>query len=187
MTVSERRIRRSETVIDWTGEADARMWNPISILLDASEMGRCLILHYSRYRRRLMESGVQIWVPSSGMRGSGAGHARLVCRSRVHGLSRVTEEICGPALSRVSGLFKDRFQDGILARAHSIRGSGHTIDRVVRSSLPKTVTHLSASQRPMRPSFGGSALCAVYQGRRSSQGDRDTQRDLNIALMNELA
>src|SRR5882724_4893622 len=156
--VSERRIMALRNGHDWTGEADATalLESDLHLAMDASEMADAsffiITVPTPIDGERRPDLGAVIGACEAVGRVIRPGSV-VVLESTVY--PGVTEEICGPALSRVSGLVQGiDFKMGYSPERINPGDREHTIDRVVKVvSAEDTVTHLSASQRPMRPSF----------------------------------
>ncbi len=101
----------------------------------------------------------------------------------------VTEEICGPLLEQASGLRQgieftlgyspERINPG--DREHRLE----TITKIVAGSDPATLARLVAIYGPV--ARGGLHLAPSIKVAETAKVIENTQRDLNIALMNELA
>jgi UDP-N-acetyl-D-galactosamine dehydrogenase len=101
----------------------------------------------------------------------------------------VTEEICGPLLARISGLRQgidfglgyspERINPG--DREHRLE----TITKVIAADSPATLARLEAVYGPIVPA--GLYKAASIKVAEAAKVIENTQRDLNIALMNELA
>jgi UDP-N-acetyl-D-galactosamine dehydrogenase len=101
----------------------------------------------------------------------------------------VTEEICGPLLARISGLRQgidfglgyspERINPG--DREHRLE----TITKVIAADGPATLARLEAVYGPIVQA--GLHKAASIRVAEAAKVIENTQRDLNIALMNELA
>ncbi len=100
-----------------------------------------------------------------------------------------TEEICGPALERASGLTAGRdFFLGYSPERINPGDHEHTIDKVIKIVAAQDAPALDR----VAAVYGAVALSGVYRApsikvAEAAKVIENTQRDLNIALMNELA
>lgn len=101
----------------------------------------------------------------------------------------VTEEICGPVIARVSGLKQGvDFNMGYSPERINPGDREHTIDRVVKvvsGDSPGTLERVAAA-------YGAIVRAGIHRApcikvAEAAKVIENTQRDLNIALMNELA
>jgi UDP-N-acetyl-D-galactosamine dehydrogenase len=100
----------------------------------------------------------------------------------------VTEEICGPVLSKVSGLARSDFKLGYSPERINPGDKEHTLERitkVVSGEDAQTLERVSAA-------YAGIIQAGVHRApsikvAEAAKVIENTQRDINIALMNELA
>ncbi len=100
----------------------------------------------------------------------------------------VTEDICGPILERRSGLRRGDFKLGYSPERINPGDKEHTLERitkVVSGEDPQTLERVAAA-------YGAIVDAGVYRApsirvAEAAKVIENTQRDLNIALMNELA
>src|SRR6516225_7622684 len=100
----------------------------------------------------------------------------------------VTEEICGPVLSKVSGLARSDFKLGYSPERINPGDKEHTLERitkVVSGEDAPTLERVAAA-------YGAIVTAGVHRApsikvAEAAKVIENTQRDLNIALMNELA
>ena len=101
----------------------------------------------------------------------------------------VTEDICGPILARVSGLAQGKdFKLGYSPERINPGDKEHTLERIVKvvsGEDPATLERVAAA-------YGGIIEAGVFRAASIKVAEaakviENTQRDLNIALMNELA
>jgi len=101
----------------------------------------------------------------------------------------VTRDICGPILARVSGLTQGRdFKLGYSPERINPGDKEHTLERIVKvvsGEDPATLERVAAA-------YGGIIDAGVHKATSIEVAEaakviENTQRDLNIALMNELA
>ena len=101
----------------------------------------------------------------------------------------VTEEICGPVIARVSGLVQGRdFNMGYSPERINPGDRDHTIDRIVKvvsGDTQETMERVAAVYGLIVPAGIHHAPCIRVA--EAAKVIENTQRDLNIALMNELA
>jgi UDP-N-acetyl-D-galactosamine dehydrogenase len=100
----------------------------------------------------------------------------------------VTEEICAPLLARTSGLARADFRVGYSPERINPGDRAHTLERiakVVSAEDPATLDRLAAV-------YGAVVQAGVHRApsirvAEAAKVIENTQRDINIALMNELA
>ncbi|MBX3262846.1 MAG: nucleotide sugar dehydrogenase [Labilithrix sp.] len=100
----------------------------------------------------------------------------------------VTEDICGPELAKVSGLAREDFKLGYSPERINPGDKEHTLERitkVVSGEDAETLERVSAA-------YGAIIDAGVHRApsikvAEAAKVIENTQRDLNIALMNELA
>ncbi len=100
----------------------------------------------------------------------------------------VTEEVCGPILAQVSGLARDQFRLGYSPERINPGDKVHRLETIVKivaaeddASLDRVAdTYQAILERPVHraPTIKVAEAAKVIE---------NTQRDINIALMNELA
>jgi UDP-N-acetyl-D-glucosamine/UDP-N-acetyl-D-galactosamine dehydrogenase len=100
-----------------------------------------------------------------------------------------TEEVCIPVLERSSGLrWKDGFFVGYSPERINPGDREHTLTRVVKvvaGDTPRTLERVATLyERVVQP---GVHRCSSIKAAEACKVIENTQRDLNIALMNELA
>jgi UDP-N-acetyl-D-galactosamine dehydrogenase len=100
----------------------------------------------------------------------------------------VTEEVCGPILERVSGLPRTAFKLGYSPERINPGDKEHTLERitkVVSGEDPVTLERVAST-------YGAIISAGVHRApsikvAEAAKVIENTQRDINIALMNELA
>jgi UDP-N-acetyl-D-galactosamine dehydrogenase len=100
----------------------------------------------------------------------------------------VTEEVCGPILSKISGLARSDFKLGYSPERINPGDHEHTLERIVKvvsGEDPATLERVAAT-------YGAIIDAGVHKAQSIKVAEaakviENTQRDLNIALMNELA
>ncbi|MCA1597213.1 MAG: nucleotide sugar dehydrogenase, partial [Chloroflexi bacterium] len=101
----------------------------------------------------------------------------------------VTEEICGPVLERASGLRQGiDFKLGYSPERINPGDREHTLDRIIKvvsGEDPATLERVSAVYSAIVPA--GLHKAPSIKVAEAAKVIENTQRDLNIALMNELA
>lgn len=100
----------------------------------------------------------------------------------------VTEEICGPRLARASGLERHQFKLGYSPERINPGDREHTLERIVKVVAGEdagTLERVAAAYASIVPA--GVYRAASIQVAEAAKVIENTQRDLNIALMNELA
>ena len=101
----------------------------------------------------------------------------------------VTEEICGPVLERVSGLRRGRdFKLGYSPERINPGDREHTLERIVKvvsGEDAETLDRVAAVYSAIVPA--GIHKAPSIKVAEAAKVIENTQRDLNIALMNELA
>lgn len=190
--VNERRIAALRNGYDWTGEADSAelVGAKLQFTSDASEMAAASFFI------------ITVPTPIDGDRrpdlsaviGACEAVGRVIRPGAVVVLEStvypgVTEEICGPVIARVSGLVQGvDFNMGYSPERINPGDREHTIDRVVkvvsadnRDSLERVVATYGA----IIPA--GIHCAPQIRVAEAAKVIENTQRDLNIALMNELA
>ncbi len=101
----------------------------------------------------------------------------------------VTEEICGPAIERVSGLKQGRdFWLGYSPERINPGDTAHTLERVIKVVSGEDADTLERVAR----TYGAIVPAGIHRApnirvAEAAKVIENTQRDLNIALMNELA
>jgi UDP-N-acetyl-D-galactosamine dehydrogenase len=101
----------------------------------------------------------------------------------------VTEEICGPILARVSGLTQGKdFKLGYSPERINPGDKEHTLERIVKVVSGED----AATLERVAAAYGGIIEAGVFRAASIKVAEaakviENTQRDLNIALMNELA
>ena len=100
----------------------------------------------------------------------------------------VTEDICGPILAKTSGLDRAQFKLGYSPERINPGDKEHTLERitkVVSGEDPATLERVAAA-------YGAIIQAGVFKAQSIKVAEaakviENTQRDLNIALMNELS
>jgi UDP-N-acetyl-D-glucosamine/UDP-N-acetyl-D-galactosamine dehydrogenase len=100
----------------------------------------------------------------------------------------VTEDICAPILQKISGLARSDFKLGYSPERINPGDKEHTLERitkVVSGEDPATLDRVAAA-------YGAIIEAGVYRAQSIKVAEaakviENTQRDINIALMNELA
>src|SRR3954469_21718942 len=101
----------------------------------------------------------------------------------------VTEEICGPILAKVSGLTQSKdFKLGYSPERINPGDTEHTLERIVKVVSGEDAETLDR----VAQAYGGIIDAGVHRApsikvAEAAKVIENTQRDLNIALMNELA
>jgi UDP-N-acetyl-D-galactosamine dehydrogenase len=99
----------------------------------------------------------------------------------------VTEELCVPAMERVSGLtWKQDFVVGYSPERINPGDREHTVDRIVKvvsGDSPETTDRVSALYE--RVTTGGTFRAASIKAAEGAKAIENAQRDVNIAFMNE--
>jgi len=101
----------------------------------------------------------------------------------------LTEEICGPILARKSGLMCGLdFKLGYSPERINPGDTEHTLERIIKvvsGQDPETAERIAAAYRAVVPA--GIHMAPSIKVAEAAKVLENTQRDLNIALMNELA
>jgi UDP-N-acetyl-D-galactosamine dehydrogenase len=190
--VNDRRITALKAGHDWTGEADRAdlVGAKLRFTSDASELAAASFFIITVPTpidgdRRPDLSAVVGACEIIG-RVSRPG-AVIVLESTVY--PGVTEEICGPVIARVSGLVQGRdFNMGYSPERINPGDREHTIDRIVKivsGDTQETMERVAAAYALIVPAGIHRAPCIRVA--EAAKVIENTQRDLNIALMNELA
>jgi UDP-N-acetyl-D-galactosamine dehydrogenase len=100
----------------------------------------------------------------------------------------VTEEICGPILEKVSGLPRSDFRLGYSPERINPGDTEHTLERIVKVVSGEDEATLDR----VATAYGAVVTAGVHRAESIKVAEaakviENTQRDLNIALMNELA
>jgi UDP-N-acetyl-D-galactosamine dehydrogenase len=100
----------------------------------------------------------------------------------------VTEEICGPILARVSGLARDRFSLGYSPERINPGDPVHRLETITKVVSGEDVATLERVAR----AYGAIVDAGIHRApsikvAEAAKVIENTQRDINIALMNELA
>ena len=116
----------------------------------------------------------------------GARRPLVVFESTVY--PGVTEELCVPAMERVSGLkWKDDFVVGYSPERINPGDREHTVDRIVKvvaGDGPETTDRVAAIYG--RVTTGGTFRAASIKAAEGAKAIENAQRDVNIAFMNEV-
>jgi UDP-N-acetyl-D-galactosamine dehydrogenase len=100
----------------------------------------------------------------------------------------VTEEICGPVLARVSGLERGAFKLGYSPERINPGDREHTLERIVKVvSGEDDATLARVASTYDRVVSAGVHRASSIKVAEAAKVIENTQRDINIALMNELA
>lgn len=190
--VNERRIDALKSGHDWTGEAARAELLETNLVFtsDASEMAAASFFI------------ITVPTPIDGDRrpdlgavvGACEAVGRVIRRGAVVVLEStvypgVTDEICGPVIARVSGLTQGvDFNMGYSPERINPGDREHTIERVIKvvsGDNEGTLARVAAA-------YGAIILAGVHRApsikvAEAAKVIENTQRDLNIALMNELA
>ena len=100
----------------------------------------------------------------------------------------VTEDVCAPILSRVSGLSRDQFRLGYSPERINPGDKQHTLEttvKVVSGEDEATLERVARAYAAIIPA--GVHRAPSIKVAEAAKVIENTQRDLNIALMNELA
>src|SRR6185436_11796725 len=100
----------------------------------------------------------------------------------------VTEDICGPLLARVSGLARSEFRLAYSPERINPGDPEHTLERVVKVVAAEDEATLAR----VASVYGATVDAGIHRApsikvAEAAKVIENTQRDLNIALMNELA
>src|SRR5512139_2784256 len=100
----------------------------------------------------------------------------------------VTEEVCAPLLEKVSGLARSDFRLGYSPERINPGDTEHTLERIVKVVSGEDEATLDRVAR----AYGTVVTAGVHRAQSIKVAEaakviENTQRDLNIALMNELA
>ncbi len=100
----------------------------------------------------------------------------------------VTEDICGPVLAKVSGLDRKDFKLGYSPERINPGDKEHTLERIVKVVSGEDAETLER----VASAYGGIIDAGVHRApsikvAEAAKVIENTQRDINIALMNELA
>jgi UDP-N-acetyl-D-glucosamine/UDP-N-acetyl-D-galactosamine dehydrogenase len=100
----------------------------------------------------------------------------------------VTEEVCGPILEKVSGLSRSDFHLGYSPERINPGDTEHTLERIVKVVSGED----DATLDRVASAYGAVVTAGVHRApsikvAEAAKVIENTQRDLNIALMNELA
>jgi len=100
----------------------------------------------------------------------------------------VTEDICGPILARVSGLARSDFKLGFSPERINPGDKEHTLERIVKvvsGEDDATVERVATAYNSIIEA--GVHRATSIRVAEAAKAIENTQRDINIALMNELA
>jgi UDP-N-acetyl-D-galactosamine dehydrogenase len=100
----------------------------------------------------------------------------------------VTEDVCGPILERVSGLRRGDFKLGYSPERINPGDKEHTLERITKVVSGEDAATLDR----VAAAYGAIVEAGVFRAQSIKVAEaakviENTQRDLNIALMNELA
>jgi UDP-N-acetyl-D-galactosamine dehydrogenase len=100
----------------------------------------------------------------------------------------VTEELCVPAMERVSGLsWREHFTVGYSPERINPGDREHTVDRIIKvvaGDSPETTARVAAIYD--RVTTGGPFRAASIKAAEGAKAIENAQRDVNIAFMNEV-
>jgi len=100
----------------------------------------------------------------------------------------VTEEVCGPILAKTSGLARDAFRLGYSPERINPGDKEHTLERIVKVVSGEDEATLERVARAYATVIdAGVHKASSIKVAEAAKVIENTQRDLNIALMNELA
>ncbi|MDX8434336.1 nucleotide sugar dehydrogenase [Mesorhizobium abyssinicae] len=190
--ISASRIRELREGVDRTGEVDADALKQSSIVLTADrEMLKGATFFVVAVPTPIDVNRAPDLVPlrlASELVGEAVGKgATVVFESTVY--PGVTEEFCGPIIERVSGLRHPRdFSLGYSPERANPGDREHSLQRIVKvvsGETPETLERVAKV-------YGRIIDAGVYRApsikvAEAAKVIENTQRDLNIALMNELA
>ena len=100
----------------------------------------------------------------------------------------VTEEVCAPILARISGLAREQFKLGYSPERINPGDKHHTLEttiKVVSGEDAETLERVATAYEAIVPA--GVHRAPTIKVAEAAKVIENTQRDLNIALMNELA
>jgi UDP-N-acetyl-D-galactosamine dehydrogenase len=190
--VNDRRIAALKAGHDWTGEADRAdlIGAELDFTSDASELAAAsffiITVPTPIDGDRRPDLSAVIGACEIVGRAIRPG-AVVVLESTVY--PGVTEEICGPVIARVSGLVQGRdFSMGYSPERINPGDRAHTIDRVIKvvsGDTQEAMERVAAAYALIVPAGIHRAPCIRVA--EAAKVIENTQRDLNIALMNELA
>lgn len=190
--INDRRVAALKAGHDWTGEADRAdlLGTKLTVTSDPSELAGASFFI------------ITVPTPIDGDRrpdlGAVTGACEIIGRvirpgavvvleSTVY--PGVTEEICGPLIARISGLAQGRdFHMGYSPERINPGDREHTIDRVIKivsGDDEETLERLAAVYGLIVRAGVHRAACIKVA--EAAKVIENTQRDLNIALMNELS
>ncbi len=100
----------------------------------------------------------------------------------------VTEDVCGPILAKVSGLARSDFKLGFSPERINPGDKEHTLERIVKVVSGED----DATLERVATAYGAIIEAGVHRAStikvaEAAKAIENTQRDINIALMNELA
>jgi UDP-N-acetyl-D-galactosamine dehydrogenase len=190
--VNDRRIAALKAGHDWTGEADSTdlVGAKLHFTSDASELAAASFFIITvptpidSDRRPDLSAVIGACEIVGRVISPGAV---VVLESTVY--PGVTEEICGPAIARTSGLVAGRdFNMGYSPERINPGDREHTLDRIVKvvsGDTQETMERVAAA-------YGSVVTAGIHRApcirvAEAAKVIENTQRDLNIALMNELA
>ena len=190
--VNDRRIAALKGGHDWTGEADSTdlVGAKLHFTSDASELAAASFFIITvptpidSDRRPDLSAVIGACEIVGRVISPGAV---VVLESTVY--PGVTEEICGPAIARTSGLVAGRdFNMGYSPERINPGDREHTLDRIVKvvsGDTQETMERVAAA-------YGSVVTAGIHRApcirvAEAAKVIENTQRDLNIALMNELA
>jgi UDP-N-acetyl-D-galactosamine dehydrogenase len=190
--INDRRVAALKVGHDWTGEAERAdlLGTKLTVTSDPSELAGASFFI------------ITVPTPIDGDRrpdlGAVTGACEIIGRvirpgavvvleSTVY--PGVTEEICGPLIARISGLAQGRdFHMGYSPERINPGDREHTIDRVIKivsGDDEETLERLAAVYGLIVRAGVHRAACIKVA--EAAKVIENTQRDLNIALMNELS
>lgn len=190
--ISERRINELRDGIDRTGEVDATSLKETSIVLTADrQMLKCATFFIVAVPTPIDNNRAPDLAPlklASELVGEAVEKgAVVVFESTVY--PGVTEDFCGPIIERISGLrHPDDFTLGYSPERANPGDREHSLQRIVKVvSGENTETLERVADTYRRIIDAGVYRAPSIKVAEAAKVIENTQRDLNIALMNELA
>jgi UDP-N-acetyl-D-glucosamine/UDP-N-acetyl-D-galactosamine dehydrogenase len=190
--IDDDRIRTLKNGYDWTSETDARALLDADLLLTSDETeiaaASCFLITVPTPidSQRRPDLGAVTAASETVGRVIRQG-AVVVLESTVY--PGVTEEVCGPAIARISGLVQGvDFKMGYSPERINPGDPEHSIEKVVKVVSGEDIPTLER----IAAIYSTITSAGVYRApsirvAEAAKVIENTQRDLNIALMNELA
>jgi UDP-N-acetyl-D-galactosamine dehydrogenase len=190
--INDDRIKALKNGYDWTSETDARALLDSTLKLTSNETeiasASCFLITVPTPidSQRRPDLAAVIAASETVGRAMRQG-AVVVLESTVY--PGVTEDVCGPAIARTSGLVQGvDFKMGYSPERINPGDLEHSIEKVVKvvsgEDLP-TLERVAAIYSSITPA--GVYRAPSIRVAEAAKVIENTQRDLNIALMNELA